>query len=121
MDGEETLTDPLEVLTSEIRVRILRELAEADRPLPFTELRERVGVRDSGKFNYHLDRLCSYFVRRDQAGYELHHAGSRIVAAADGEFDADAAADAATADGCPVCGDEDCEKLYHVHLDGRLG
>ena len=118
MDGEESLTDPLEVLASEIRIGVLRELADADRPLSFSELRERVDVRDSGKFNYHLNRLQSYFVRRSEGGYELHHAGSRIVAAADGALDVGTVGDG---DCCPVCGDVDCEKLYHLHLDGRLG
>ncbi len=111
-------TDALEVLGNEIRMATLRELAEADGPLSFTELRERVGVRDTGKFNYHLTKLCSYFVRETDGGYELGHAGSRVIAAGD----VDAAATAGDGgspppdDACPVCGDDDCEKYFHVHL-----
>lgn len=56
-ENSESVTDALEVLGNEIRVSILRELAEADGPLSFTELRERAGVRDTGKFNYHLEKL----------------------------------------------------------------
>jgi len=111
-------TDALEVLGNEIRMAILRELAEADGALTFTELRERVGVRDTGKFNYHLTKLCAYFVRETDGGYELGHAGSRVIAAGDVEADP-AVADGATdvrEDDCPVCGESDCGKYFHVHL-----
>ena len=116
-------TDALAVLSDETRVAILRTLAEADEPLPFSRLRERAGVRDSGRFNYHLRKLCEYFVRETDGGYELGHAGSRVVAAtvvADGSAagrdvpDETAAVD--DTDECPVCGESDCGKLFHVHL-----
>jgi len=113
-------TDALEVLGNEIRMATLRELAEADGPLTFTELRERVGVRDTGKFNYHLTKLCAYFVRETDGGYELGHAGSRVIAAGDVEADppvANGASDGGDAgDDCPVCGEADCGKYFHVHL-----
>ncbi|MFC4450424.1 DUF7347 domain-containing protein [Halorussus aquaticus] len=117
MANSEDVTDALEVLGNEIRVSILRELADADGPLSFTELRERVGIRDTGKFNYHLTKLCSYFVRDTEGGYELGHAGSRVVAAADPHAAAEASGESTAAEEtCPVCGDENCEKLFHVHL-----
>jgi hypothetical protein len=105
-------TDALAVLGNEIRMAILRELADADDALSFTELRERVGIRDSGKFNYHLSKLCAYFVRETDLGYELGHAGSRVISAAghDDRMDTD------TDECCPVCGTTACEKLFHVHL-----
>ncbi|WP_231183903.1 helix-turn-helix domain-containing protein [Haladaptatus sp. DYF46] len=113
-NGTEPSMDALSVLGNEIRMSILRELADASETLSFTELRERVGVRDTGKFNYHLTKLCEYFVRQTESGYELGHAGTRVISAAtpvatdefEGEED----------DTCPVCGEEDCEKLFHVHL-----
>jgi hypothetical protein len=111
-------TDPLEVLGNELRMSMLRELAEADRPLSFSELRKRVDVRDSGKFNYHLTRLCEYFVRQTDGRYELGHAGSRVIGAATdthGEV-VDHDGDAAASEECPVCGETDCGKLFHVHL-----
>ncbi|UPV74175.1 winged helix-turn-helix domain-containing protein [Halorussus limi] len=110
------VTDALDVLGNEIRVAILRELAEADGPLSFTELRERTGIRDTGKFNYHLTKLCSYFVREADGGYELGHAGSRVVSAVDPRASAEESGEVAPEETCPVCGDEDCEKLFHVHL-----
>ncbi|MFW5935339.1 MAG: DUF7347 domain-containing protein, partial [Halolamina sp.] len=44
-------TDALAVLADETRVAILRALAEADEPLPFSELRRRADIRDPGRFN----------------------------------------------------------------------
>ncbi|PSQ26941.1 hypothetical protein BRD06_05545 [Halobacteriales archaeon QS_9_67_15] len=56
-------------------------------------------------------------------GYELGHAGSRVVAAtvaADGSAAGrDAPDETAAVDDtneCPVCGESDCGKLFHVHL-----
>lgn len=125
-DSSEDVTDALDVLGNEIRMGILRELAEADGSLAFSELRERVGVRDSGKFNYHLTKLCSYFVRETADGYELGHAGTRVIAAADpravkesdggGTETGTADGDDPETDTCPVCGEENCGKLFHVHL-----
>lgn len=122
-------TDALAALGDETRIAILRALAEADEPLPFTELRERAGVDDPGRFNYHLSTLREYFVREADGGYALRNAGSRVVAAAGvaGEAAPSAADDVlaqddeATTEGCPVCGEPDCERLFHVHLSGVLG
>ncbi|WP_439025888.1 winged helix-turn-helix domain-containing protein [Haloarchaeobius sp. DT45] len=112
-------TDALEVLGNELRMRILRELAAADEPLAFSTLRERAGIRDTGKFNYHLSRLCDYYVREGARGYELGHAGTRVIAAADPGRASDGGSvdpESATEETCPVCGDDDCERLFHVHL-----
>ena len=96
------------LLGNETRIAIVRALGESlDESLSFSELRERAGVRDSGQFNYHLDRLVGSFVRRaEEGGYELTYAGARVVGAilagtfnekgGREEFDLDAA--------CPTCG-----------------
>jgi hypothetical protein len=68
-----------EVLGNETRMEILRALGEAGGPLQFSELRERVGVRDSGQFNYHLERVVGQFVRKGEDGYALRQAGRRVV------------------------------------------
>lgn len=73
--------DAFAVLGDETRVAILRVLGEADGPLGFSDLRERVGMRDSGGFNYHLDRLVGHFVERDDDGYRLRRAGERVIEA----------------------------------------
>jgi len=51
-DGSESSTlspdDAFRVLGNETRMEILRALGDADGPLPFSELHDRVGTRDSG-------------------------------------------------------------------------
>jgi hypothetical protein len=67
------------ILSNETRIRILRELGEAEGPVAFSDLRDRVGVRHGGKFNYHLDRLVGHFVDRTDAGYTLRHPGRWVI------------------------------------------
>jgi len=61
-------------LGDETRLAILLALwescdpADPDDGVPFSELREHVGVRDSGRFSYHLDQLEGRFVRRVEGG-----------------------------------------------------
>lgn len=78
----ETVTDTFTLLSDETRVRIVLALDEApdDRPLRFSELRSAVGVRDGGRFNYHLDRLCGRLVEKTDDGYALSREGERVAA-----------------------------------------
>jgi len=48
-------------------------------PLSFSALRDRVDVRDSGRFNYHLGELRGRFVEKGEDGYTLRYAGTRVV------------------------------------------
>lgn len=73
--------DAFAVLGNETRMEILQTLSEAAAPLSFSELRDRVGMRDSGQFNYHLEKLRGHFVRQTEDGYELHRAGDRVIQA----------------------------------------
>ncbi|WP_438267488.1 DUF7347 domain-containing protein [Haladaptatus halobius] len=100
------------------------QLATAEKPLTFSELRERVGIRDTGRFNYHLSKLRERFVRETDDGYDLGHAGERVILAAsdvDPEIArARAEAPESTADEvCPVCNETECNRLIHVHLTNR--
>jgi hypothetical protein len=68
----------LEILGEETRARIVVELGRAVRddgivpaPLSFSDLMDRVGAADSGRFNYHLDKLVGTFVYKTEAGYLL--------------------------------------------------
>lgn len=125
-DDGDGYPDALDLLSDATRVSILRELGRADGPVRFAELRRRVGLDDSGTFNHHLSKLVGVFVERTDTGYTLASAGSRLVTAADTAIaDGDAvdsgpdsdADDTSVVDGdCPVCGERDCERLYHVHL-----
>lgn len=117
-------TDPAEalsVLADETRLAILRALADADEPLSFSRLRERTGISDSGRFSYHLRQLCEYFVRDTPEGYELGHAGARVIDVTGAVSDSAATDPAAMSiDGpseeCPVCGEENCDRRIHVHF-----
>jgi DNA-binding HxlR family transcriptional regulator/DNA-directed RNA polymerase subunit RPC12/RpoP len=73
--------EALDLVGHEIRLDILMALDEADGRLPFSDLRERVGTRDSGQFNYHLDKLTDRFVERSEEGYVLADAGRRLTGA----------------------------------------
>lgn len=86
---------------------ILRALGETpDEPVAVSELRKRVGERDSGKFNYHLGKLAGQFVRRTDDGYQLTIAGHRIVGAIlAGTYTTDATLSPVEVDSpCPLCG-----------------
>jgi hypothetical protein len=66
-------------LADSTRLAILRTLWERDDGVAtFTELREALGMRDSGQFNYHLDQLTGRFVTKTDAGYELTLAGQLV-------------------------------------------
>ncbi|WP_267643675.1 winged helix-turn-helix domain-containing protein [Haloarchaeobius amylolyticus] len=70
------------LLSDETRVAILRALWETgDRPVSFSDLRERVGNPNSGQFNYHLGKLREHFVAKGEDGYELTQAGREVVRA----------------------------------------
>jgi len=83
-DAEPTMLSPddaFAVLGNETRMEILRTLGEADGALSFSELRDRVGMRDSGQFNYHLDKVQDHFVTLTDDGYRLRQAGNRVIQA----------------------------------------
>ncbi|WP_439028279.1 winged helix-turn-helix domain-containing protein [Haloarchaeobius sp. DT45] len=66
---EDAATRPPEeafgLVANETRIAILRALWEADEQvLSFSELRDRVGIRDTGQFNYHLGKLVGTFVEK---------------------------------------------------------
>ncbi|MFB6269454.1 MAG: ArsR/SmtB family transcription factor, partial [Halobacterium sp.] len=73
--------DAFAAVADELRVAILRELWDADGPLAFSDLRGRLDVRDSGRFNYHLGKLRGRFVEQTEDGYRLTLAGRRLVGA----------------------------------------
>jgi hypothetical protein len=77
-----------------------------DDAVSFSELRERVGTRDSGHFNYHLGQLAGSFVAKGPDGYSLTYAGSQIVGAMHaGTYTANATIDPIElSEDCPICG-----------------
>jgi len=97
------------LVANELRFGIVEALwdarTEGTTPLSFSDLRERVGLRDSGQFNYHLSKLTPRFVRQVEDGYQLTYAGQQVVGAAvSGTYtDADVTVDPVTAGDCPQC------------------
>lgn len=122
--------DAFGALGNETRVAILRALGDADSPLPFSELYDRVDVDDTGGFNYHLDRLVGHFVRETDEGYELARPGSRVVEAvlSGAVTDAPVLERTVVDHPCPLCGapvavtfrDERVE-LYCTECAGKYG
>lgn len=117
MSGENAI-DGLEatfgLLANEIRLDILRTLWELyvedpspnPDPVQFSTLRERVGVRDSGQFHYHLDELVPQFVTHHEDGYALTYAGGTVVGAGfSGVYsDGDTTLEPKTIGDCSACG-----------------
>jgi len=79
--GPATPDEAFALLGDETRLDIVRELGAADDPLAFSALHDRVDVRDSGQFNYHLEKLVGHFVAKTDGGYRLSRAGRRVVEA----------------------------------------
>lgn len=107
-------TRAFELFAEETRVDALRALAErqrerpADPALSFSELRKRVGERDSGNFNYHLSKLRGRYVRKTDAGYRLTGVGTKVVGAVSaGVFEVDYERGPTPLDhDCFVCGQQ---------------
>jgi hypothetical protein len=72
-------------LSNETRLAILLALWDAhdsvnpENGIAFSELHDRVGIHDSGQFNYHLEQLVGQFVRKVDDGYVLRRAGAKLV------------------------------------------
>lgn len=80
------LVEAFKLLGNETRLAVMLALWEARTPrgddaVSFSDLYDRVGVRDSGQFSYHLDKLTPRFVEQVDDGYELTESGFTIVQA----------------------------------------
>lgn len=123
----ERATDAFATLSNETRLAILLALWDAhdsvnpEDGVSFSELRARVGMRDSGQFNYHLEQLVGGFVRKVDDGYVLRRSGQKLVRT----VIAGAGIEEPTLErtpidiDCPYCGRETAvlyedEWLYHV-------
>lgn len=83
MGGQGPLTpdEAFRLLGEESRLEILRAVWAAEEPLSFTAIRDRLGRPDSGRFNYHIDKLRGPFLSADDDGYRLTQAGREVVRA----------------------------------------
>lgn len=102
--------DAFAALSDPTRVEILRALWDTeDREATFSQLREQVGMRDSGQFNYHLGKLTDEFVRQtDDGTYELRLAGVHVVGSLlSGTYTGEAEIGPVPGgESCPDCGSE---------------
>lgn len=87
-DGQERSTaGPFDLLGSETRLGIVAAFVEHRREQPGDPalapetLRDRVGIRDQGQLNYHLDALDGHFVCETDDGYRLTAAGRAVAGA----------------------------------------
>lgn len=88
-ETDTTAEDAFSLLSDETRLTILRELAAAadedftprSEPVSYAELMDRVGLGDSGNFNYHLNALRDRFVAKAEEGYRIRRSGLKIVRA----------------------------------------
>lgn len=95
------------VLSNRTRIQILRALWERkEQPCSFSELYDAIEIRDSGQFNYHLDKLVGTFVSDTDGGYELTQAGVQINGAIEaGTYTLSAAIEPLELDdACQKCG-----------------
>ncbi|SMO76508.1 DUF7351 domain-containing protein [Halorubrum cibi] len=74
------------VLDSEVRLAILDSLYDltvASGPIAgnaaYSTIKADVGVEDSGRFSYHLDKLTDQFVTKTESGYRLAESGREVV------------------------------------------
>lgn len=80
-------TEAFQLLSDETRLGILFALwdeydpAAPEEAVSFSTTMDRVGVRDSGHFTYHLNELLGHYVEETAEGYRLRNAGFTIVQA----------------------------------------
>ncbi|MFB6298870.1 MAG: winged helix-turn-helix domain-containing protein [Halobacteriales archaeon] len=106
------------LFSHELRLEILQALWEAaDFSLPFSDLREEVGERDSGKFTYHLSKLEDQFVKQVDGRYTLQYAGHRVIdAVQSGVFHESPIVEPTEIEGhCTACGGQP-QFSYENHL-----
>lgn len=80
-----TLDEAISILGEQTRMEIIVELGKAwdeerhqQKAIGFSELMDSVGVSDSGRFNYHLDKLVGTFVTKIEEGYMLLNPGRKL-------------------------------------------
>lgn len=111
--------DAFELVGNDIRASIIQTLQEGfkngERKMSYSSLKSCVGVRDSGRFNYHLQQLVGYFVEKDQAAYRLSYAGRKAASAiAGGTYNETVELESRSVNGaCLDCGDDALELTYN--------
>lgn len=123
MAGEQPAGEVFGLLSDEIRLDVLRTVAEAQfdeketgvAALSFSELYDRIDVDNTSKLSYHLGELTGTFLRKHEDGYAFTHAGEQIVRFLLAEnYRSPAPFDPIeTAGSCLVCGGSDLQAELH--------
>lgn len=110
---DEHLRTAFQLLANETRLGILHALWNAPEwTATFSELKGAVGMRDSGQFQYHLNKLTGTFVRRTEDGYAHLAGGIALYRAMLGTVAGPETVDPIPlGDVCPAC-DEELELAY---------
>lgn len=69
------------VLGDEARFEILQALGNADGPVAYSDLFERLEYDDRSNFSYHLDKLTDHFIDKIDGEYTLRRPGERVLEA----------------------------------------
>jgi hypothetical protein len=107
-------------LSDPTRVGILLALDRASTaPVQFSALYDDTDCEDSARFNYHLQKLRPWFVRKRDGGYALSAAGHRVVRAIRaGTYAETASLDPTTVGSrCLSCG---ADRLRVAYDEGRV-
>lgn len=110
----------LSIIGEPTRAEIITELGDARSPrheisstLRYSELMKRVGVQDSGRFHYHLEKLTGTFVKKREEGYALRYPGQLLYEAiVSGTLTTRKTIDPFTVGDCPQC-DGPLSAAYH--------
>lgn len=112
--------EALSIIGEKTRARIIVELGKSKTTDPnspnrlaFSELMNQVGIDDSGRLNYHLDKLVGTFVKKHERGYSLRLPGQLIYEAVVGGTLTDRQSiEPFTVGQCPKC-DNQLTAAYH--------
>lgn len=111
MDDErpESAAEAFQQISDGFRVALLHELARAGEPLKFSELLSALDSPDSGRLNYHLNKLTGTYVAREDGTYRLTIQGAKVVSSilASRYFDVEAEYATPAEGECYECGAAD--------------
>lgn len=82
--GASTVLSPEEafaVLGDKARFEILQALGNADGPVAYSNLFDRLDYDDRSNFSYHLNKLADHFIDKIDEGYVLRRPGERVLEA----------------------------------------
>jgi hypothetical protein len=74
--------EAFQLLADETRLDIIEHLRCAeDGPVSYAEIKSALGIQDSGRFNYHLDKLSGTFISKSEEGYALSFSANTLYQA----------------------------------------